>query len=109
MGIVNAGQLAVYEDINPELKILVEESERTWKSLGDVAYGPTNFEKEDIIFRRSIYVVKDINLGEKLTKENIRIIRPGKGLAPKNYENLLGRKVNQNLKKGTALTWSLVK
>ena len=50
-----------------------------------------------------------MDLGEKLTKENFRIIRPGKGLAPKYYDELLGREVNQKLKKGTALTWGMLK
>ena len=96
--------------INPsELKILVEESERAWQSLGKIFYGVTESEKEGLKFRRSIYIVKDINVDEKLTVDNLRIIRPGLGLAPKYYEELLGRKVNQKLKKGTALKWSMLK
>ena len=92
-----------------EMKILVKESVRTWQSLGKISYGPTESEKVEIKFRRSIYVVEDIESGEKLTKENFRIIRPGKGLSPKYYDELLGRKVNQKLKKGTALTWGMLK
>ena len=53
----------------------------------------------------SIYIVKDISLGGKLSKENIRIIRPGHGLAPKYYNQVLGRAVNRKLKKGTAVKW----
>ena len=92
-----------------EMKILVKESVRTWQSLGKISYGPTESEKVGIKLRRSIYIVKDMDSEEKLTKENFRIIRPGKGLAPKYYDELLGRKVNQKLKKGTALTWNLLK
>ena len=92
-----------------EMKILVKESVRTWQSLGEISYGPTESEKGGIKLRRSIYIVKDMDLGEKLTKENFRIILPGKGVAPKYYDELLGRKVNQKLKKGTALTWGLLK
>ena len=88
-----------------EMKILVKESIRTWQSLGKISYGPTESEKDGIKFRRSIYIVEDIDSGEKLTKEKIRIIRPGKGLAPKYYNELLGLRVNQKIKKGTALTW----
>ena len=55
------------------------------------------------MFRRSIYAVKDISSGNKLAKDNIRIIRPGFGLAPKYYEKLIGKKIKCNLKKGTAL------
>ena len=92
-----------------EMKVLVKESISTWQSLGKVSYGPTESEKGGMKFRRSIYIVEDMDSGEKLTKEKIRIIRPGKGLAPKYYDELLGRRVNQNLKKGTALTWSMLK
>ena len=70
---------------------------------------PTESEKSGIKFRRSIYVVEDIELGEKITKEKIRIIRPGKGLAPKYFDEIMGRKVNKNLKKGTALLWNMLK
>ena len=92
-----------------EMKILVDESVKTWQSLGKISYGPTESEKNGIKFRRSIYIVEDINAGEKLTKNNLRIIRPGKGLAPKFYEKLLGREVNQKIKRGTALQWDMVK
>ena len=92
-----------------EMKILVKESIRTWQSLGKISYGPTESEKGGIKFRRSIYIVEDMDSGEKLTKEKLRIIRPGKGLAPKYYDELLGRKVNQKIKKGTALTWAMLK
>ena len=53
---------------------------------------------------------KDTDLieGDVLTKENLRIVRPGLGLAPKYYDVLLGRKVNHNVKKGTSVDWALV-
>ena len=92
-----------------EMKVLVEESARAWQALGKISYGPTGSEKSGINLRRSIYVVKDINKGEKITKKNIRIIRPGKGLAPKYFEEILGRETNQNLKEGTAFTWEFLK
>ena len=91
-----------------ELKILVSESLRTWQSLGKVHYGPTESEKDSIKFRRSIYVVQNIEKGEKLTAKNIRIIRPGKGLHPKHYEKLLGKQLKINVKEGTALTWEML-
>ena len=92
-----------------EMKILVDESVKAWQSLGKISYGPTESEKDGIKFRRSIYVVEDVNAGEKLTKKNLRIIRPGKGLSPKFYEKLLDREVNQKIKRGTALQWKMVK
>ena len=92
-----------------EMKILVDESVKAWQSLGKISYGPTESEKSGIKFRSSIYIVKDVNAGEKLTKQNLRIIRPGRGLTPKFYEKLLGREVNQKIKRGTALQWEMVK
>jgi len=91
-----------------EMKQLVLETERAWLALGKVNYGPTKSEQRSLPFRRSLYISKNMKTGDVLTKENIRCIRPGFGLAPKNYEKLLGRKVNQEVKKGTALKWDLL-
>jgi pseudaminic acid synthase len=88
-----------------ELKSLVIETERAWQSLGIVQYGVQESEKKSLLFKRSIYVVKDIQIGEKFTEENIRVIRPGDGLAPKYFETLLGRKSDSALTKGTALNY----
>ena len=91
-----------------ELEILVESATSARDSIGKVSYGPLGAEKNSVQFRRSIYVVDDIKAGQELTAKNIRIIRPGYGLAPKHFDALLGRKANQNLKAGTALNWDLV-
>ena len=92
-----------------EMKILVSEVENTWRSLGTKSYGPTEAEKPSLKFRRSLYVANDIEINEKFTKKNLRIIRPGNGLEPKYYEQVLGRKVNRKLKKGTAVKWDYLK
>ena len=91
-----------------EMRELVIESKRAWESLGKINYGPSKSEKNSIKFRRSIYITEDIKEGEKLTSDNIKIIRPGFGLEPKYYDILLGKKVNQNLKRGTATSWGIV-
>jgi pseudaminic acid synthase len=65
-----------------ELHALVVESERAWQSLGRVSYGPTEAEKKSTIFRRSMYIAKDLKAGDVLTPENLRCVRPGLGLAP---------------------------
>ena len=91
-----------------EMRQLVVETERAWQSLGRVTYGPTEAEKPSLKFRRSLYIAEDMKAGEELTPENLRIVRPGMGLAPKYYEVMLGRKVNQNLKKGTPFSWELI-
>lgn len=91
-----------------EMAQLVAETERAWQAMGQVSYGPTEAEKKSTQYRRSLYIVRDMKDGEELTPENLRIIRPGMGLEPKFYDVLLGRKVNQDLKKGTAVTWSII-
>jgi pseudaminic acid synthase len=91
-----------------EMKTLVIETERAWQSIGKVVYGPTNDEKKSLKFRRSIYVTKDIRAGEKLSKENIKVIRPGYGLEPKYYEKVLGATVKTNVSAGTPLTLDLL-
>lgn len=86
-----------------EFESLVIETTRSWESLGQVSYGPTDIEKKSLVYRRSIYVAEDIQVGDILTQENIRCIRPGLGMSPAHYEFLLGKKVSQNLKKGTPM------
>jgi N-acetylneuraminate synthase len=91
-----------------EMKQLVIETERAWQSLGKVKYGPTEAEKGSTVFRRSLYIAEDMKKGDILTEKNLRIVRPGLGLEPKFYDILLDRKVNKNLKKGTAVKWDLI-
>lgn len=92
-----------------EMRALVQETERAWQSLGKVTYGTTEQEKGSMMFRRSLYIAKDIKAGEVFTKENLRIVRPGNGLAPKHYEALLGKKAARDIKKGTPASWDLVR
>jgi N-acetylneuraminate synthase len=91
-----------------ELRMLAEETERAWRSLGRVMYGPTEAERESMVFRRSIYVAQDVGQGEPFTRRNLRRVRPGLGLAPKHYEELLGRTATRAICKGTPMSWSLV-
>ncbi len=91
-----------------EMAQLVVETERAWQALGQVSYGPTEAEKKSIQFRRSLYVVQDIKAGNVLTKENLRAIRPGLGLATKYLEIVLGKSVKRDVKRGTALRWDLL-
>ena len=91
-----------------EMKQLVEETGRAWESMGKAYIGPTEAEKSSITFRRSLYIVKDLKRGDVLTKENVRAIRPGLGLPPKHFNQVLGKKIKSSVKMGTALTWSLL-
>jgi N-acetylneuraminate synthase len=86
-----------------ELRALVQESERAWKSLGKVRYGPTEAEGRSLQFRRSIYVSADIAEGDYFSTKNLRIVRPGYGAPPQFIEQLLGRKAKQSFTRGTPL------
>ena len=92
-----------------EMKELVEETKRAWQSLGKVLVGPTETEKPSLSFRRSLYIVKNLKAGDELTKENIRAIRPGLGLPPKYLNNVLGKFVKQDVLRGTALSWNIIR
>jgi pseudaminic acid synthase len=91
-----------------EMQALVADTEKAWQALGHITYGPTEEEHKSMKFRRSIYIVKDIKAGDILTKENLRVIRPGYGFAPKYYEHLLGKKVDKEIKAGTPADWSIL-
>jgi pseudaminic acid synthase len=86
-----------------ELKLLCSSTREAWQALGTAGYERKPVEEENVKFRRSIYVVKDIKAGERFTKENIRRIRPGFGLAPKYYEELMGKVAKSDLEAGTAI------
>ena len=88
-----------------ELHALVTESERAWKALGQVRYGPTEAERKSLVFRRSIYVSADIEEGEVFSADNLRIVRPGDGAPPYLYEQLLGRKARRTYTRGTPLNF----
>ena len=88
-----------------EMKLLAEESERAFLSLGKIQYGVQKSEEKSLIYKRSIYVAEDINVGEIFTKKNVRVIRPGYGLPSKYYEVILGKTAKYELKRGTALTF----
>jgi len=91
-----------------EFKSLVEESERAFLSLGEVKYGILPDELKSLTFKRSIYIVKDMKEGDVFTEDNIRIIRPGLGASPQHFDTFLGKKINQNVIKGTALSFDLI-
>jgi N-acetylneuraminate synthase len=91
-----------------EMKSLVVETERAWQSLGSVNYGPTPAEIKSLAYRRSLYIAEDMKAGEVFTAKNLRIVRPGLGLAPKYFETLLGHRIKVAAKKGTPMRWELL-
>lgn len=91
-----------------EMSNLVQESKIAYDAIGKVSYDISSKEKSSMIFRRSIYITQDVKKGDVITKNNIRIIRPGLGIAPKYFDVVLDKKFSQDLKKGTALKWNLI-
>jgi N-acetylneuraminate synthase len=91
-----------------ELASLVTETQRAWEALGQVHYGPTEAERKSMVFRRSLYVVRDMAEGELFSTANLRAIRPGLGLPPRHIDSVLGRRARQAIRRGTPLGWPLI-
>jgi pseudaminic acid synthase len=89
-----------------EFKQMVTDIRMAEQALGKVTYERTAKEEASTVFRRSIFVVKDVAAGGEITPENVRIIRPGYGLAPRHWEAVMGRKVREPLVRGTPLSWA---
>ena len=89
-----------------ELKAMVEAVRAAEKTLGKVYYGVSEKEAKSRVFRRSLFVVKDVKAGEVFTEDNVRSIRPGHGLPPKFLKEALGRRAACDIKRGTPLSWS---
>ncbi len=88
-----------------EVAALVTETHRAWLALGQIQYGVQPAEAKSRLFKRSLYVAQDIAVGEEFTPLNVRVVRPGDGLAPRYYDAVLGKTARQALRAGTPLTW----
>ena len=91
-----------------EFSDLVRDVRWTEKALGVVNYNITESAKENLLGRRSIYVSDTINNGEKISTSNIKVVRPAFGLHPVHYKNIIGRKVNKELKLGDRISWDVL-
>ena len=85
------------------------ESERAWAALGEVSFGTSAPEQGSLQFRRSLYIVKPVRAGERLSADNVRAIRPGFGLAPKHLNQVLGSRLSVDASAGTPLSWDLLR
>ncbi len=92
-----------------EFEKMVNEIRQAEKAMGRVSYGVTKQEKSNHIFRKSIFVTKDVKEGETFTEENVRVIRPGYGLHPREFENVLGKEALCDVGRGMPLKASYVK
>jgi len=89
-----------------EFKILVDEGNSAAEAIGSSQWSMQESEKESRRLRRSLYVCEDVQVGEVLTSKNVRAIRPGSGLSPKHLNEVLGKSFNENLPKGTPLSFN---
>ena len=92
-----------------ELAMLVNETKSAWKSIGNIYYGSSASERNTTLYRRSLYITEDLKAGDLLNKFNLRSIRPGFGLPPKYIDQLMGKPIIKSVKKGTPMTWDLLK
>lgn len=91
-----------------EMRSLVADCTTVWAALGSVTFGPVGREKESLKFRRSLYVVADVEKGELFTPSNVRLIRPGYGLPSKFIDCVFGRRASRSIAKGTPVAWDLL-
>ena len=91
-----------------ELEELVQSVRIAEKAVGRVRYGVTENEMSSRVFRRSLFIVKDMQAGEVFSEDNVRSIRPGHGLSPKHFQDVRGRKARCHLEKGTPLQWDVI-
>ncbi len=91
-----------------EFRALVDAVRATEAALGsdDIISGPA--EQRSRVFRRSLFVVADMQVGDEFTATNVRSIRPGHGLAPKHLPAVLGRRAKHAIERGTPLTWDMI-
>jgi N-acetylneuraminate synthase len=91
-----------------ELKQLVTDSKNAWLSLGTAGYERKPAEEANLKFRRSLFFVCDIKKGTLITEQHVRRIRPGFGLAPKYYPDVIGKTVIKDIERGTPVSWELI-
>lgn len=91
-----------------ELKAMVKSIRETEKSLGQVSYELTEKMKKSREFSRSLFVVENVKRGETFTEKNIRSIRPGFGMHPKHFNDVIGKRASEDIQRGTPLSWNLI-
>lgn len=91
-----------------EYKSMVEDIRRVEAALGEPKYGVSKQEESSVVFRRSVFAVKDIAKGQKLDEDNIRIIRPGYGLKPKYMQDIVGMRADRDIPRGTPVSFDLL-
>lgn len=101
----SGGVDAAFSATPAELAQLVREAAAARRAIGHVQTGPDPAEVPSLRYRRSLYITEDMKAGEIFTPANLRAIRPGLGLAPKNIDAFMGKRISRDATRGTALTW----
>jgi len=91
-----------------EFKQMIESVKITRSAIGKVHYGGVSSENDTRKLRRSLFIINDVKMGDKITTDNVRSIRPGDGLHTRYYDQVLGKKFRNDFSKGTPLSWSLI-
>ena len=88
------------------LQALCRDSKTAWQALGRVHYGLKSSEQGNVQFRRSLYFVKDLQKGDTINETCIRSVRPGFGIAPKHFDELIGKRLTRNVQANTKTDWA---
>ena len=88
------------------LQALCRDSKTAWQALGRVHYGLKSSEQGNVQFRRSLYFVKDMQKGDAIDETCIRSVRPGFGIAPKHFDELIGKRLTRNVQANTKTDWA---
>ncbi len=91
-----------------EFSAMVKSVREAEKAIGEINYNLTDKQKKGREFSRSLYIVRDVKAGDVLTEDNVKSIRPGYGMHPKHYKEVIGKKFTNDFQKGTALKWELI-
>lgn len=91
-----------------EFSRMVDEVRKAEKAIGEVHYEVTESQQTSTVFRRSVFAIEDIEAGKEFTEENTRVIRPGYGLEPKHYAEVVGQKAANEIRRGTPLEWEML-
>jgi N-acetylneuraminate synthase len=91
-----------------EFKAMVEAVRVAEKALGEIHFGLADSEGSSRVFRRSLFVVRDVRQGETFSEENVRSIRPGHGLHTRHLSQIVGKHASRDIERGTPLNWDLV-
>ena len=92
-----------------EFQAMVDAVRTVEKALGRAEYGVSQAERASQVFRRSLFVVKDVKAGERFTSESVRSIRPGNGLHTRHLDEVLGKEAACDIPRGTPLSWDLMR